>query len=273
MMKTGILFLSLMLLSFGCDNNGDLPKDGNAINNVNIPPLNGTKWKLAGIADVETNTLTELEPQECKKCYTITFDTDTTASGYTACNEIYITLNIDSIQIVGTKMYCGDTTYYVAIRSVTSYIVMDGELKFFYNNGKNYLLYKPINDEEDNYTPINITLHDQPIDTILHYIQGKWQVVYGKGGFMANMIHHYDNYFMEFTSDGKYISNRDNYTYTATIRWDRVHSLPYSVTDSSWLMVVNPYPSLLMDEIKNDTLIYHEYYVSELLFDYCVKIK
>ena len=31
-MKTGILFLSVMLLSFGCDNNGDLSKDGNGKN-------------------------------------------------------------------------------------------------------------------------------------------------------------------------------------------------------------------------------------------------
>ena len=31
-MKTGILFLSVMLLFFGCDNNSGLSKDGNAIN-------------------------------------------------------------------------------------------------------------------------------------------------------------------------------------------------------------------------------------------------
>lgn len=38
MMKTGILFLSVMLLSFGCDNDGDLSKDDNAAN-TETPPV------------------------------------------------------------------------------------------------------------------------------------------------------------------------------------------------------------------------------------------
>ena len=35
--------------------------------------LVNTKWKLKGILDVETNTLTELEPKDCAECYTLEF--------------------------------------------------------------------------------------------------------------------------------------------------------------------------------------------------------
>ncbi|MDR2139809.1 MAG: hypothetical protein LBP50_09710, partial [Tannerella sp.] len=49
---------------------------------LSIPvPLAGTKWKLAGIVDMETGALRELEPKDCAGCYTLVFDSDHTASG------------------------------------------------------------------------------------------------------------------------------------------------------------------------------------------------
>jgi hypothetical protein len=34
----------------------------------------------------------------------------------------------------------------------------------------------------------NITLYNQPLSVIKHCIQGKWKVVYEKGGFIATRI-------------------------------------------------------------------------------------
>jgi hypothetical protein len=128
---------------------------------------------------------------------------------------------------------------------------------------------------ENSSAPINITLYDKSPDIIQHYIQGKWQLIYGKGGFIANMIHPYDNHFVEFTSDGKYRYTSPVESYTATVRWDRVAAdnlYRYDPTvDSTYIMETNPYSSLLMDEIKNDTLIYYEYYTIDGEFYHCVR--
>jgi hypothetical protein len=150
--KMASLFLfSILLLLGGCSNDSDLSKDNDTASsntkeneNTDISSLVNTKWKLVGIMGIE-KIFIELEPKECEACYTITFDTDTTASGRSACNDINI-LNINPINIARTKVYCGDTSdeekYWTAIISVTSYIVENDELKFFYNDGKNWLLYK-----------------------------------------------------------------------------------------------------------------------------------
>jgi hypothetical protein len=152
-MKTGILFLSVMLLSFGCDNNGDLSKGNNTIVNVTIPPLNGTQWELAGIVDVETNTLTELEPEECEKCRTITFDTDTTV------------LNVDSIKFRDAKI----NELFAGRLYIKSLLITNNKLKIFYNAGKSYLLYEPINEDDDTEPtvyPVNIAITDISLDCL-----------------------------------------------------------------------------------------------------------
>jgi hypothetical protein len=126
---------------------------------------------------------------------------------------------------------------------------------------------------ENSSTPTNITLYDKSSDIIQHYIQGKWQLIYGKGGIAANMIHPCDNCFVEFTSDGKYIYTSPVENYTSTIRWDRVAGdrIYYdSAVDFAYIMVTDQ-SSFLIGEIKNDTLIYLEYYVSDPIFYHCVR--
>ena len=104
--------------------------------------LQGTKWKLKGIVDIQTSTLKELEPNDCDKCYTFVFDTDTTAWGYNCLNEMYIG-GLNPIVIGGTKIgETGDAGIYLdALFSVVSYTFDGKEMKLFFNN--NYLLYKP----------------------------------------------------------------------------------------------------------------------------------
>lgn len=43
-----------------------------------------------------------------------------------------------------------------------------------------------------------IDLYDKPLPVIKSYIEGKWELHYIKGGFIANYVQYYDNSFWEF---------------------------------------------------------------------------
>jgi hypothetical protein len=126
--------------------------------------LQGTKWKLAGIVDVQTNELTVLEPANCTECYTLTFDTDSTMSGHSSANDLILemvtmsgdssvsnpVLNLCKISRIGmiTKINeRGDGSLYLRVLYyVHSYLQEDSNLKFFYtkDNKESYLLFKSI---------------------------------------------------------------------------------------------------------------------------------
>jgi len=75
------LLAALAVLAFSgmCCDDGDSPTQA-----LTTQTLNGTSWKLVGIMDTRTGSLTELEPKDCKKCYTLMFGTSTTD---TNCGE------------------------------------------------------------------------------------------------------------------------------------------------------------------------------------------
>ena len=136
-MKT-IRFISIMMMfvAWSCSSNEGLS-------------LKGTKWKLAGIVDAQTGELTELEPKNCAECFTLTFDTNTTAHGKSIQNHVVI-LGLDPVSIViATDVLDGpDGDIFCDIVQTAlfnSYTLTINELKFFYNNNNNYLLYKRIN--------------------------------------------------------------------------------------------------------------------------------
>ncbi|MDR0667564.1 MAG: hypothetical protein LBF90_02975 [Prevotellaceae bacterium] len=111
----------------------------------NNSSLQGSKWKLAGYVDAATGNRIDAEPADCERCYTLIFDTEMTASGYSVINQI-------SVSLVSEKMFSVTTAvedsmngnvklFYEAIETVDSYKYENAELKFFYNNKQNYLLY------------------------------------------------------------------------------------------------------------------------------------
>jgi hypothetical protein len=131
-----------------------------------FPPLAGTQWKLAGIVNTATGVLAELEPKDCATCYTLTFDTDSTAEGTSIMNTLNLGFGKREdgryyAAIVTTKIYeeipqgqeeldlfyrliSGRVSYeYRAIRS--SEAGEQRELRFFNENPKYsnyYLQYK-----------------------------------------------------------------------------------------------------------------------------------
>jgi hypothetical protein len=144
----------------------------------------GPTWKLEGFADAETDVLTKVvprkghfdvetgvitdgEPFECEKCYTLTFSDNEaelpdgalyTAVGWSLMNGVNVYF-FDPLQLGSTRIsfskrpLSGGTKigepptpshYTNALHNLTSYTCYNGELKLFYNNDKNYLLYKLI---------------------------------------------------------------------------------------------------------------------------------
>jgi hypothetical protein len=133
--------------NYGVGGNGNPPPQ-NADSNFT---LQGTQWKLVGIVDAQTNTLTELEPKECEECYTFTFETDTTAVGRSvSCGTYIIGLNPIEIPVDKALELFDGSIYTRLLLSVKSYTVDNNALKLYFEDSRNmyspnsFLLYKPI---------------------------------------------------------------------------------------------------------------------------------
>ncbi|MDR2653209.1 MAG: hypothetical protein LBC68_13025 [Prevotellaceae bacterium] len=125
----------------------------------NEPPIKlaRTHWELEGIVNVETGELIELELEypEYTGCSVLHFDTDSTAYGCNATDDIYLHLSPHQVYIVienEDDFYTGDMQlFYDTIKTIISYTVTKdelpvtkNELKLYCNEGKNYLLYTEI---------------------------------------------------------------------------------------------------------------------------------
>jgi hypothetical protein len=121
--------------------------------NINEVSLKGTKWKLAGVVEVETGNFRELVPYYCiwdfkPDCFTFEFDTDTYARGRVVVNVMSMHFNfshtngsIIPIYIGGTKdgdigvedvQICNN-----ALWRVYSYSVNEDSLKLFFDRNLN----------------------------------------------------------------------------------------------------------------------------------------
>ncbi|MDR2126677.1 MAG: hypothetical protein LBP63_07595 [Prevotellaceae bacterium] len=156
------------------EKNKDHGKDNESNGVVTLDSLTGTKWRLVGIVNAQTGALEKIvprevkyinnyemedgEPMDCEKCYTLVFDSESTAQGWSVSNNIYVSffepLKSSSINIYFSKTPDYRSTlvlepptpsrYLDAFDNLTSYICYNNELKLYYNNNKNYLLYKLI---------------------------------------------------------------------------------------------------------------------------------
>jgi hypothetical protein len=140
-----ILFC-MLFASFSCRDNN--PPD--------IPvPLNGTTWKLEGSVNVETGILKEFEPKACAECFTLTFHSDHEASGL----SVFVKTVIDLLDLrkytispaISEASWSGDPSLPIdgdrftsIMISIESFTVTSEELKLYYNNKTEYLLFKRI---------------------------------------------------------------------------------------------------------------------------------
>ena len=106
--------------------------------------LKGTSWKLKGIYNNNTKEFKVLAPENCNDCYSFTFDTDTTAKGKSTTNQVGVYL-CERVSI-GIETFVGEIgdgyVFVEATDKVTSCSVSDQYLKFFFDEGNQYLLFK-----------------------------------------------------------------------------------------------------------------------------------
>ena len=151
--KKTLFWLAIAIAIVGCDSS-----------NEGGVSLEGTQWKFEGFVDTKTNVLTEPKPKDCGirgydennniikiECYTLFFETNTICaqtSSKSICGDYDIDFIKHRIHIYnlfgqenGEKGNGG--LYYEAILSVKSFSYKENELKLYYNDGKNYLIFKP----------------------------------------------------------------------------------------------------------------------------------
>jgi hypothetical protein len=112
--------------------------------------LKGSQWKLSGYVDAQTGEMIAAEPVDCERCYTFTFDTDYSGFGYSIMNYMFYLAY--PVTVISVMTLAGDDDignaklFYDTIKKVqrTERIYGEDEMKFYYNDGKNYLLYKRV---------------------------------------------------------------------------------------------------------------------------------
>lgn len=110
-------------------------------------------------------------------------------------------------------------------------------------------------------SPLNVILFDKPLEIIQQNIQGTWNLVYYSGGYTGE-IHYLNNYYVSFTNSRMSHINNNLVIIDTTIFWEKIKGTGIN-SDSTYAMnfYTNlPFPNTyIFDEIKNDTLIYHDY--------------
>lgn len=110
--------------------------------------LTNTSWKLHGFYSHETDSLEIAQPEDCEYCYVINFQEDEKFSGRTATNEFYgkYTISDDHFSIhdfftteVGDMF--DEDRFYSALHEATRYSISNRQLRLYYNNNQDYLLF------------------------------------------------------------------------------------------------------------------------------------
>ena len=124
--------------------------------------------------------------------------------------------------------------------------------------------------------PLNIILYDKSPSTIEKYIQGKWRLVYAKGGICSICTFPCNDCYVQFTSDNR-INSTGFYTTsdTTSIHWIKDKGL-YLMGDSTYLLSFTDSKGgpwlLVVDQIYYDTLILYDN-AYDRMFYYHVRIK
>jgi hypothetical protein len=150
---SGILSCLLVLITFtftsmGCEKPENKQTNVDTISHT----LKGTTWKLVGFVGVSNKTtIIEAEPKDCENCYVLTFVNDSIFDGTGVCNIMngYYYINSPSIKVVFGSMtevvsWFDEELYVNTMNQVESYFQTENELKMYYNNHQNYLLFKSI---------------------------------------------------------------------------------------------------------------------------------
>jgi hypothetical protein len=138
-----IVLLMTLFMAARCEK----PED-NDNNQSQSTSLQGTQWKLEGIVNVQTDEMQVLEPVDCEQCYTLVFNTDTTAAGKSTTNILLLNLNTPPYLGVATEVgEMGDGFIFTNVLYFITNYEHDNDnakLKFFYQREETdyYLIFK-----------------------------------------------------------------------------------------------------------------------------------
>jgi hypothetical protein len=141
-----LLFILICAASYmECSENQGI-SDNNENENISLA---GTQWKLVAFVDIQTGESIEPEPKDCNTCYTLEFDSDTTAIGWSVANELYFIVTRSNIYLIFmTEVWDRENgnvnLFYEALRTLDTYEYSEDELKIYYEGKKKYLFYKPL---------------------------------------------------------------------------------------------------------------------------------
>lgn len=129
----------LSFLNFSCE------KDS-------VYPLEGTKWKLQSFSNTNGQVLTFPKPEDCFECYVLNFGIKGQWQGYSSTNVLngkYIVDNTKSnrslrfSEINGTEIneLFDGFKYVQSLKTVHSYELKGNQLKLFYDDKGNLLIF------------------------------------------------------------------------------------------------------------------------------------
>ena len=170
--RSAVAVMLCILMFLGCKNQSEVNDDfldEIAVNGDQLISLNlkGTKWKLMEIANFQlVGSIKILEPKKCDDCYTLTFDTDSTATVFSVnwaekldflhLGEGILLFEFNSPNKIffcekyftDGEDYCDSYFFRRGIAYTKSFIVYPQNLKLFFPNKNNclysdsYLLFK-----------------------------------------------------------------------------------------------------------------------------------
>ena len=121
-----------------------------------ITPLNGTKWKLAGIQSWDKSSYYVLQPFDCERCYTLEFDTDSTFTGRATVNSFfgvydadYASNNMKFEVLIMSEAYDSTPSALLFEKmvwkiSVGSFYLQENELRLYHADSKEYLIFQSV---------------------------------------------------------------------------------------------------------------------------------
>ena len=169
--KVTVVLLCVLWMLFSCSCQSKMENSGE---NIDDPTeLIGTKWELVGVVDAQTGALKVLEPKDCDKCYTISFIEDSVFNestwfngrvdvepgwyklfaGRSPSNFLSVWYRHDNekysfeIYNIGGTLVAenwDEPLFRNCLIAVQSFSLNKNELKLYYNENKNYLLFKPL---------------------------------------------------------------------------------------------------------------------------------
>jgi len=152
MKKNIFIIVALMcLFGFTCNDDNIIVIDMNdyLVKDTTNKFLVETSWKLLGFFDVEKNELTEVGPNI--DAYTLIFASEiqlhgrglpNLLAGFYKCNYSLSSFDTIDFRSMTSAMPSEDEILYVeAMNKIKLFLFTEDELKLFYNDKKNYLLF------------------------------------------------------------------------------------------------------------------------------------